>query len=147
MKRNFLQFLQELCRELDLKPCPHTWIMRHHGFDHLTIQTCWLCQISKLKYWISAAIPKVQKSMLLYRRLFSQLIRGYLVSLFSCRTESAVAQEKTFRGADVGDVSKFLSASTDLVASTLLACYQHVASILPECCQHVASMLPASACC
>ena len=59
------------------------------------------------------------------RKSFSPLL--YLMeynflALFSCRTESAAAQAKTFHKGDVGDVSKFLSASTDLVASMLSPC-------------------------
>ena len=82
---------------------------------------------------------------------FSSLKKTFCV--FSCRTESAAALEKTFLGGTgrgvLRDVSKFLSTCTlknsvgdQHVVSMLPACCLHVASMLPVCCQHDASMLP-----
>ena len=57
---------------------------------------------------------------------------------------SAAALAKTFwkGGTDVRNISKFLSASADLVASMLPVYHQHVASLLLACCKQAASMLP-----
>ena len=82
--------------------------------------------------------------------------KGHVMRILFVAAGVCGSSRKDFLEGGWGDISKFLSASTDLVASMLPACYQHVANMLPAwcqtfchlllpCCQHFTSIL--SACC